>query len=298
MDRLDAMRLYVRLIELKSFSRAAKELKVTQSTASKWLISLESDLGVTLVERTTRTQHVTAAGEVFYRRAKDIISSYEEMAGDLQSATGEPRGKLRASVPVVFGRLFLVPIAAAYIQRFPKVELEFSFNDRYVNLIEESYDVAVRVGTAVDTSLRTRSLGMTTRILVAAPRYLERAGRLITPDDLSHHECLIQSGSNASSIWVFRAGGKTYRAAACGRFTANNSEALLHLAREGLGLALLADWLVQPDLRAGLLVPVLTSYSAPPAPIHALMSPSRHIHPRVRTFIDYMVTALSKVLPK
>lgn len=295
MDRLDAMRLFVRLVEHKSFSAAARELRVKQSTASKWIAALEEQLGAQLLERTTRTQRLTEAGELFYQRARELLAAYEETAAALQDRAPEPTGRIRVNVPVVFGRLFVVAEAAEFLRRFPKVELELVFNDRYVNLIDEGFDVAIRVGVPADTSFRSRSLGVTRRYLVASPAYLKARGRPERPEELRDHECLLHSESSAGAIWVFRQGGKEVHASVKGRFAANNSEALLHMARSGLGVALLASWLVEADLRARRLVSLLSGFETPPAPIHALMPPARYVPPRVRAFVDFLAERLAPV---
>lgn len=293
------MRLYVRLVELKSFSAAARELRVKQSTASKWLAALEDQLGVALMERTTRTKRITEAGETFYQRAKEMLAAYESTTAELSNRAPEPSGRLRVSVPVVFGRIFVVPVAAEFMRRYSKVELELVFSDQYQNLVEQGLDVAVRVGVPTDTSFRARDLGGTRRLLVASPPYLKQHGAPKSPSDLASHTCLLYSEVSAGAIWVFRRENEEYRAQVRGRFAANNSEALLHMAKAGFGIALLASWLVGDDVRRKRLVELLPEYQAPLAPIHALMAPGRHIHPRVRAFVDFLADAFrSKFAPE
>lgn len=292
MDRLDAMHLFVRLVELKSFSAAARELRIKQPTASKWLAALEHELGVTLMERTTRTKRLTEDGETFYRRAKELLAAYENTTAELQKRAPVPSGRIRVSVPVVFGRLFVMPEAARFMQSFRQVELELVFNDRYINLVEEGFDLAVRVGLPADTNLKARVLGHTPRSLVASPAYLEERGRPKGPDDLRSHDCLLHSELSAGAVWVFRRGSEELRARVRGRMSANNSEALLHMAREGLGVALLASWLVEEDLAARRLVALLPEYGLPRASIQVLMSPAAATQPRVRAFVDFLANAL------
>jgi DNA-binding transcriptional LysR family regulator len=287
------MRLYVRLVELKSFSAAARELRLKQSTASKWLSSLEEEFGVTLIERTTRTQRVTEPGEVFYARAKELVAGYDNTALELSNRAPELTGSLRVSVPVVFGRRFVLPVVAEFLRRFPKLELDLVFSDHYVNLVEAGFDVAVRVGVPTDTSFRSRGLGGTKRVLVASPAYLKLHGTPHHPSELAGHSCLVHSGSNASDLWLFHSGKKRYRAQVRGRLTANNSEALLLAVQSGLGIALLAAWLVEAEVRRKRLVVLLADYSAPSAPLNALMAPGRHVHPRVRAFVDFLAERLA-----
>jgi DNA-binding transcriptional LysR family regulator len=294
-DRLDAMRLFVRLVELRSFSAAARELRVKQSTASKWVAALEDELGTSLMDRTTRTKRVTEAGELLYRRAREILSAYDDTAAELHGGRPAPAGRIRASLPVVFGRLYVVPEAAAFMRRFPDIDLELVLADRYVNLVEEGFDVAIRVGVPVDSSLRARTLAVTPRRLVASRAYIEAHGRPRRPDDLRRHDCLLHSEGNAAVLWSFRRrdGEAPVRVPVRGRFVANNADAVLHMARSGLGVALLASWLVDPHLRARRLVSLLRDHQPPPAPIQALMPPARHVHPRVKAFVDFLAAAFA-----
>jgi DNA-binding transcriptional LysR family regulator len=194
---------------------------------------------------------------------------------------------------VVFGRLFVVPAAAKFMQRFSQVELELVFSDRYINLVEEGFDAAIRVGLPADSSLKSRVIGTTPRYLVASPSYVKARGSPRTPDDLRNHDCLLHSEISAGTVWNFRRKKQEFRTRVGGRLAANNSEALLHMAREGLGIALLASWLVDTDVREKRLVPLLPTYEPPAAAIQVLMSPSGHTHPRVRAFVDFLVAALA-----
>ncbi len=291
MDRLAAMQAFVRLVEVGSFSTVAEELRIKQSTVSKWVAALEEELGTQLVERTTRRQRVTEPGQRFYERARELLAAYEEVSTELQERAPEPRGRLRVSVPTVFGRLHVVPHLATFMGRHRQLELELVFSDRYVNLVEEGIDVAIRVGLPADSSFRARKLGETRRHLVASPAYLKQHPAPRSPKELRHHACLLHTGLRTGDIWTFRRGSRLVRAPVRGRFSANNSEALLAMARSGHGVALLAEWLVDTDLRGGRLVALLPEYEPPPAPIQALIPPGKHAPPRVRAFIDFLAEA-------
>lgn len=304
MDRLEAMTAFVQVVDTGSFSRAATALRVQQSTISKRIAALEEELGRTLLQRTTRHLQVTEAGRLFYPRAVEILALYDATTGELAD-DGAIRGALTVSVPVVFGQRFVIPFVRRFLERHPDVELELRFSDRYVNLVDEKIDVAIRVGTPADSSFRARTIARAGRRLVASPGYLRAHGTPKRPEDLAHHTCLRHTGV-AASTWTFERRGRTVRASVHGRFTADHSEALLALARAGFGLALLADWLVAEDVKKGRLVTVFGStraaYRTPPAPVQAVFPPTRTgdpsaaVHPRVRAFVDALEAHLATAL--
>jgi DNA-binding transcriptional LysR family regulator len=293
MDRLAAMHGFVRLVEVGTFSAVADELRVKQSTVSKWVAALEAELGAQLIERTTRAQRVTESGRLFYQRAKDILATYEDTAAELHSRDASLRGRIRINAPVVFGRLFVVPHVARFLRRHREVEIELVLDDRYVNLVEEGFDLALRTGIPADSTLRARKLAEPPRRLVASPGYVEASPPLETPGDLRDHACLLHTGLQTRQTWQLRRGDRSFHVAVRGRFSANNSEALLAMARSGLGVALLASWLVDADVRGGRLIALLPGYELPAAPVQALLPPGRHTHPRVRVFLDYLAEALA-----
>lgn len=296
MDHLTTLRAYSRLVELESFSAVAEDLRVKQSTVSKWIAGLEEELGVRLVDRTTRSLRVTEAGRRFYRRASVIVSDYDAAVGEAREEAAALRGRIRMSVPVVFGQRFIVPAVTDFLVEHENIEVELIFGDRYVNLVEEGYDLAIRVGIPVDSALRSHSLGDGCRHLVAAPSYLSRQGVPRKPKDLEAHQCLVHTERSTWAAWTFKRGQRSQQVRVGGRVSANHSESTLHMARAGLGVALLASWLVDPDLERGSLVPLLQDYEPPSAPVRALTPPGRLLAPRVRTLIDHLRVALAPAL--
>ncbi|MEL6347108.1 MAG: LysR substrate-binding domain-containing protein [Myxococcota bacterium] len=282
------MKAYVRVIELESFTRVAEELRVQQSTVSKWIASLEADLGVKLLDRTTRQQRATDAGRRFYDHARDVLGRYDAAVADVQQSAPQLTGRLRVSVPAVFGHRFILPHLPAFLEQYPRVELEVRFSDRYINLVEAGVDVAIRVGLPVESSFIGRRLAGTPRRLVASPGYLQGAPPLEEPADLRRHRCLRHPG-RPQTIWTFRREGRgAERVSVRGRFSADSSEALRVAAVAGQGVALLADWLVRDDLVAGRLVTRLDGWSLPPAPIRAVTPPGRSQRPRVRALLSHL----------
>ncbi len=305
MDRIDAMNAFVRVVDTGSFSRAAEALRIEQSTVSKRVAALEEELGRTLIQRTTRQQQVTDAGRLFYARAVELLALYDATTTELTRDTALS-GHLTASVPVVFGQRFVVPFVARFLKRHPEIDLELRFSDRYVNLLDDNVDVAIRVGTPADSSFRARTIAEAGRVLVASPGYLARRGTPKRPEQLADHACLRHTGLPAST-WTFERRGAPVRARVHGRFTADHSEALLALARAGFGLALLADWLVAEDVKKGRLVALFGAKGSPyrttPAPVQAVFPPTRSgapraaVHPRVRAFVDALAEHLAAALP-
>lgn len=263
---------------------------------SKWLAAAEEELGVQLLDRTTRSQRVTDAGQRFYEQAKEIVAAYDGAVAELREGESVVRGRIRLSVPVVFGRLYVVPLVAKLLRAHRELEIEMAFADRYVSLVEEGFDLAVRVGAPVDSSLTSHALGDSRRRLVASPGYLRAHGKPATPRDLAGHQCLPHTYGGATAIWTFSKGGKSHRVSVRGRVSASNSEATLALAKSGLGICLLASWLVDPDVRAGRLVSLLPEYGAPRAPIRALTPPGRRPPPRVRALIAHLREGLAPAL--
>lgn len=299
MDRLDAMRLFSRLAERGSFSGAARDLKIKQSTASKWVAELEAEFGANLVERTTRSVRVTEDGQRLLARARDVLAAFDELSAEFEARSPEPRGRVRVSIPVVFGRRFVVPAVGDFLERHSGVGVEIVMNDRYVNLVDEGFDLAIRVGIPTDTSARGRKLAESRRVLVAAPAYLASHRRPKAPDDLRHHECLVHGDANASIVWRFgRDPAKGVPVPVRGRFAANNSEVVALMARQGLGVALLADWLVSEDIEHGRLVPLLERFATPPAPVFALSPPGRFSSVTVRALTEHLATAIASRLKR
>ncbi len=292
MDRITALRAFARLVERESFTAVAEELQVKQSTVSKWLRALEADLGVQLIARTTRAIGVTEAGQRFHQHALQALAAYDTAVHSVRLEDDELRGRLRMSLPEVFGRLHIVPLVAKFAQRHRRVELDLVFSDAYVGLVEEGFDLALRTGPSNDSTLRARTLTKTPRRLVASPGYVRRHGSPTIPNELRAHECLLHSGA-LGGAWSFVREGRQHRVRVQGRLRTNNSEATLALSRRGLGICLLASWLVDPEIRAGRLVSLLEDYVAPPAKITALTPPGHHAPVLVRAMTDHLRDGLA-----
>ncbi|MCB9584017.1 MAG: LysR family transcriptional regulator [Polyangiaceae bacterium] len=297
MDRIEAMRLFTRLVERGSFSAAAKDLKVKQSTASKWVAELEEQLGVSLVERTTRAIRITDAGRRFHAGCQAVLGTFDELSAELRDQSLEPSGHLRVSLPVTFGTWFAAPLVADYLTCFPKVSIEILLSDRYVNLVEEGIDLALRVGVPVDTSARGRRLLDGGRRLVAAPDYLKRHAKPKAPEDLAQHTCLRFSEVGTGPVWSFTdEDGTQHTVSVRGPHATNNAEVLLLMAKRGMGITLLADWLVRDAIKRKELVALLPNFAPPPAPIYALTPGNRYVSIAVRSLIAHLEAGLRREL--
>lgn len=288
MDRIDALRAFVRVVELGSFSAAATELRRKQSTLSKWVQALEDEMGTTLLERTTRSQRLTEAGQCLLDGARELLERYDETTSRVQMRSPDVRGRLRVSAPVVFGTRHLIPHIASFAAAHPDLEVDLVLDDRYVNLVDDNFDVAIRVGRPEDSSFRARTLLRSSRWLVASPAYLSTSGEPAGVEGVCDHPALLHSGLDSGAVWTFEREGETKRATVRGRLAANNSEALRQYAIAGLGVALLAPWLVASDCAQGTLVRLLADWTPAPAPVQAVMPPGRFTPPRVRRLLDHL----------
>ncbi len=295
MDYLAAMRAFVRAVDLGSFSKAAAEENLKVSTVSRYVSALEADLGASLLNRSTRRLHLTEAGAAFHARAATILDEVEEARQATISLNARPQGLLRINIPGAFGRRHVVPHLKDFRDRYPHIRLDVTLTDVTVNLIESGADVAVRIGALADSTLVAKRLAPQRRMLVGSPAYLKRHAPPDQPDDLPQHECLTFA-LQPTDAWFFR---KLDEAAPVlreipirGPFRANDSEALLRAARDGVGLALLPTWLLGEDIHAGRLTPLLPAWECLIAPgperaIWGVYPPKKTVAPKVRAFLAF-----------
>ncbi len=286
------MHAFRRVIELGSFRAAARDLGRSNAAVSTQISDLEAELGATLITRTTRRLALTEVGRAYYGRCARILDDLTEAEIAVASLQSAPRGLLRVNAPMSFGLLHLAPALPAYMQRCPDVRVDLVMNDRTVDLVEEGFDVAVRVRTGLpDSSLIARRLAPVRRVVCAAPDYLERYGCPERPEDLVTHRCLIYSLSSSPTEWTFalRGGGEPLAVQVAPYYTANSSIALREAVLAGSGIALIPTFVVGPDIRAGRLRTVLPDFEIPLHTMYALYPSSRHLSPKVRSFVDFLV---------
>jgi DNA-binding transcriptional LysR family regulator len=289
MDRITGIHLYLRVVETGSFSRAATDLGVTQPTATKHVAALEAQLGARLLHRSTRGVTTTEVGQLYYDKCKRIAIELEEadnLATLLQSKVG---GALRISTSVAFGRRVLVPLTLRFMKEHPDLSIDLSFDDRYVNLVEQGIDIALRMGRLADSTLGARYLGVNPWVLVGSSDYLARAGTPREPQALAAHDCLVYSSVMGDDRWQFGTpDGTAASVPVKGSFRSNSLSAVLAACRAGLGLAALPWYVAGRSVADGSLEPLLENYVLPSQEMHAVFPSPKLVPGKVRTYIDFL----------
>ena len=289
MDRLAAIEAFVKVAETHSFSAAARRLRRSKSLVSRQVAALETELGTRLFHRTTRSMALTEAGRSYFERTSRILSDLDDANRSMSQLQSAPRGRLRVSAPMSFGFLHLAPALADFLARYLEVEVDITLNDRFVDLVEEGFDVAVRIGSLEDSSLVARKLTPIRRVVCASPAYLEARGVPATPDELRTHDCVWNTNVPMARDWGFiKSDGRSWPVEVRGRMTTNNGDTLRIAAINGLGLVSLPTFIVGSDLHAGTLVAVLENFIAQDMTLNAVYPHSRHLSPTVRAFVDFL----------
>lgn len=293
MDRLDCDRMFVAVLDERSFAGAARRLGISSGQASKLVSKLEADLGVQLLKRTTRALSVTEVGQAYYERVKALIEEFDALDASVRNASGAPSGRLRITAPMSFGTLRLVPLLMDFAHAFPEIQLDVSFSDRTANLVDEGFDLAVRIGKPSDSSLIARKLCDARLVVVAAPNYLAERGTPANPPDLSDHDCIIDSNFPDPSRWRFAQseGREAITVPVAGRLRFSSAEACLAAAARGQGIAYVPSFVAGPSLRDGQVQQLLSVWEDEPRAIHALYPPARHLASKVRVLVDFFANS-------
>lgn len=294
MDRVVAVQLFLRVVETGSFSRAAEEFGITQPTATKAVAATEKRLGARLLHRSTRGVTPTEVGALYYERCKGIAREIEEaenLATLMQQRIG---GTLRVSTSVAFGRRVLVPLLLRYMREHPQVTVEISFDDRYVDLVQQGMDVALRMGRLADSSLGARYLGNNPWVMVASPDYLQTQGKPRRVEDLSDHACLVYSSVQGDARWSLTPPGGPERSVLVrGPLRSNNLSAVLAGARAGMGLALVPWYVARESVAEGAVCPVLEDHALPAQELNAVFPSPKFVPSKVTNFIAFLQRALA-----
>ncbi len=288
MDKLDAMRVFVKVVTFESYAEAGRALGLTRSAVSKAVVELEHLLGARLLDRTTRRVGPTEAGRAYYERCVDILARVEETELSVSRLHDEPRGILKVNAPMSFGMRYLGSAVAEFMVSYVDVKIEITLNDRFIDPIEEGFDVTLRIAALDDSSLTARKLAPARRVLVASPGYLAQHGEPLVPDDLERHRCLNYGHSTTLQRWSLTRNGEIVPVAIESVLCSNNGDILREAAIAGHGISKLPTFLVGPDIAAGRLRVVLADYPPTQLGIYALYAPNRYLAAKTRVFIDFL----------
>ena len=296
-DRLFAMAVFVRVIETGNFSRAARDLGISQPTASKLVAGLEARYRLRLLERTTRHVRVTDDGRVFYAQAKKLLSQFDELESFATKTSDAAGGKLRVSCPPALGRMVIAPMVFAYLAANPDTAIDLDLSSRYLDPIEDGVDLAIRIGSQADSTYRARLLAPSLRVLVASPDYLKKHGEPKEPADLTRHQVLVYSYLPHPDVLKLKdRKGRGISVAISGRMRINNSEVLMSAVTTGLGIACLPQWAVRDAVAAGRLRRLLPTWEPEGTSIYAVYAGGRRLPTRVRRFLDYLATQMRRAI--
>jgi DNA-binding transcriptional LysR family regulator len=295
MDRIQGLRLFIRVVDLGSFSKAAADLGVGQPSATKRVAQLEAQLGSRLLHRSTRGVTPTEIGLLYYDKCKLIVHHVDEADSVATLQQAQVQGGLRISTSVAFGRRVLVPLVVRFMKLNPRLNIELSFEDRHVDLVEQGIDVAIRMGRLADSTLGSRYLGMNPWLVVAAPAYLALHGTPRTPADLDAHDALVYSTVQGDARWLFTSPeGMPHPAKVRARLRSNNLSALLSAARSGTGVAALPWYVAFESVKTGAVQQVLADWLLPTQEIHAVYPSPRLVPAKVTGFIEWLQRELGE----
>jgi DNA-binding transcriptional LysR family regulator len=293
MRDLERMAVFAGVVEAKSFSEAARRMRLSKGAVSKAVTHLEKSMGVRLLSRTTRAMSVTEEGAAFYSHCARIVEEYELAKLAVGRFHSAPRGLLRVSASVAFGTLHIAPHLPAFLAQHPEVRIDMAIGDRFVDLAEEGFDVAIRIAKEPAQNLVARRLAAVNRKIVATPAYFRRHGVPRKPADLREHNCLTYTHFNPQDAWKLRGPAGDISVPISGNLRLNDDEALTAAVLGGLGVALLPTFLIGGALQEGRLRAVLSDYVPSERHIYAVYLPNRHLPAKVRAFIDFLVELLS-----
>jgi DNA-binding transcriptional LysR family regulator len=296
MDRLTSMTVFVRVAELGSFTDAADEFEISATMVGKHVRSLETRLGARLIHRTTRRQQLTDIGRLYYERCKNLVEEAAATDASIDTLRDVPRGLLRITASVTYGARKIAPALTEFLRLYPDVQAELVLNDRLADLIDEGFDAAIRIGRLDASGLVARPLAPYRMLICAAPGYLAVNPAPRRPQDLERHSCLAYWSQQGRWRLVGR-DGREHNVRAGSRLRTNNGEALRQAALAGFGIVMQPQVLLEEDVRAGRLVPLLRNYQTPAAPVHLIYLPDKRPTPKLQRFVDFIVSRFEKPEP-
>lgn len=292
MDRLNAIKVFINVVETGSFSAASERMGLSRAAASKYVSQLETHLGGRLLNRTTRHVSTTEPGRLYFERCREILIHLEEADNEASGLSNEPRGNLRISVPTNFASLHLTPLIARFMKTYPKLNVEMESSNRRIDLVDEGFDLAVRMGKLTDSDLIARRLARIRIALVASPDYIKQHGVPKTPDDLKDHACMLYSYTT-SGTWPLKKDGKDYPVKIKTAFKSNDPEVLLEAAIAGMGITIMPTFVAGDAIRQGKLTMLLEDYEIMNNHVYIVYSSRRFVPAKIRVFVDFLKEHIS-----
>ena len=290
MDHLAAIQAFAQVVELGSFAKAAERLGISTTATSRQVGELEAHLQTRLLNRTTRRVSLTESGRAYYERVVQLLADLEEAEQEASRAAVVPRGVIKLTTAVNFGVRHVAPAIAAFLARHGEVRFDVSLSDRVIDLVEEGFDLGIRIGTAGPHNVVARKLGETRVVPCASPDYLAKHGTPQQPEDLARHNCFTYEYVTPRNVWTFRdADGRERPVRVGGRLHSNNGDLLAEAAARGAGIVFEPAFIVGPEVRAGRLVPLLQDFAPAPLPIYAVYPSRKHLSAKVRLFVDFLI---------
>jgi DNA-binding transcriptional LysR family regulator len=295
MERLECDRMFVAVIELGSFAKAAGKHGTSSGQASKMVTRLEEELGARLLNRTTRALSPTEVGQAYYERMRVLLEEIDLLDQSVKNRSGSVAGTLKLTAPMALGETRLAPVLIDFAQKYPGIDLDVHFSDRIVNLVDEGFDAAIRIGNPSDSSLIARKLCVSRIVLAASPDYLKQHGFPQNPEDLASHQCIVDTNFRDPHIWKFHnpSGREPLRMPVSGRLRFSSADACLEAAQRSLGIARVPSFMAGPLFAEGKLLPILRDHQEAPNGIHVMYPPGRHLANKVRALVDFLVESFS-----
>lgn len=297
MDRIDLMKAYLAVADAGSFTGAATRMQSTPQLVSKYVRALEDEMGAQLFHRTTRKVSPTETGRALYARAQQIVEDFETLKTDLGQDRARPTGTLRLTAPTGIGMQRMAPLVSDFLSMYKEMEIDLHLSDRFVDLLDEGFDLAIRIGALQDSTLVARKLAPSSVLLCASPAYLAENGTPTHPRDLDGHRCIIDTNFRAGAIWRFQDGNQTLRIRAQGPLRVNSASIVHNLLLRDQGIGMVPSFQVQADVNAGKLVSLLPGFLQSDINIYAVYPPNRHLSAKTRAFVDFLADRLQHELP-
>jgi len=294
MDTITGMRTFCAVATEESFIRAAQRLGISPALTSKYVGQLEERLGVRLLNRTTRSLALTENGRAYFKRCLDLIEDFDELEASVQDSQFNPKGRLLVAAPTTFGETHLSDAVANFLEKYPDIIIDMRLSDNFVNIVEEGYDLAIRIGELKDSTLIAKKLASSGSVLCATPEYLEQNPAPARPDDLAGHNCIIDTNFKGGNQWPFMVDGGKIIIRVDGRLKVNSATAARSMLLKHLGVGFCPGYVVARDLSAGRLVSLLQDYNAFDSGLYAVYPHSRYLAAKVRVFVDFLTNYFSK----